>query len=389
MSATSPRPPSPGHSTLSGSFFAALLRPLSKALRSARLQVQRADRRYRKFFSNTHLAALVYFHVAEVKSTRALVRDLARIRPLRRLAGWLPTHLSCVADANNHRNPDAFEGVLAALVTWGKGRVGHRLPPRLRAVLAVDSTFFRALRSMLWARYRRGEKGVRAHLAFNVDQRLPETLILRPGASDERAAARRMIRRGYTYLMDRGYPSCRLLHAIKKAGAFFLCRLPVDAPLERVGLRKGKKKLPSSIREDSLVLYAPGRPDSVAGRLVVVRRRAEEDVFLFTNRMDLEAHEISTLYRERWGIELFFRCAKANGADRHWIGRTRNAVLLQLLSRLIAYVLQLLVLHPLTRAIDLPRALLEVVRHFLFLPARAALRELRAVPLPAPRLNPT
>jgi hypothetical protein len=389
LSATSPRPPSPGHSTLSGSFFASLLRPLSKAFRSARTQVERADRRYRKFFTRTHLAALVYFHVAEGKSTRSLVRELGRIRPLRRLAHWTPTHLSCVADANNRRDPAAFEGVLAALVVWAKGRVGHRLPPRLRSVLAVDSSFFRALPTMLWARYRHREKGVRAHLAFDPDQRLPVTLILRPGASDERAAAHKMIRRGYTYLMDRGYPGCGLLGAIAKRGAFFLCRLPLDAPLQRLGARKGKRKLDGSIREDSFILYAPGRPDSVAGRLVAVRRRGEEDVFLFTNRMDLEAHEISTLYRQRWGIELFFRWAKSNGADRHWIGRTRNAVVLQLLSRLIAYLLLLLVLHPLTRAVDLPRALLEVVRHFLFLPAQAALRELRAVPLPAPRLNPT
>ncbi len=358
------------------------------AFRSARTAVEKADRRYRKFFTRTHLAALVYFHVAELKSTRALVRELGMTRPLRRLAHWSPTHVSCVADANNRRDPGALEALLATLAAWARGRVGHRLPLRLRSVLAVDSSFFRALRTMPWARYRKGERGVRAHLAFDPDQRLPQTLILQAGASDERAAARSMIRRGYTDRMDRGYPGCRLLHAIKKRDAFFLCRLPIDAPLQRLGARQAKKIDPS-IREDSFVLYAPGRPDSVAGRLVAVRRRREEDVFLFTNRMDLEAHEISTLYRQRWAIELFFRWAKSNGADRHWIGRTRNAVVLQLLSRLIAYLLLLLVLHPLTRAVDLPRALLEVVRHFLFLPAQAALRELRAVPLPAPGVNPT
>jgi len=219
------------------------------------------------------------------------------------------------------------------------------------------------------------------HLAFDPDQRLPDTLILRPGASDERAAARRMIRAGFTYLLDRGYPSCWLLQAIAKAKAFFVCRLPIDAPLLGVGVHSPPK---GPIREDSLVLYAPGRSDAVAGRLIAIRRRGEEDVLLFTNRFDLDAHEIANLYRQRWSIELFFRWAKSNGADKHWIGRSRNAVLLQLLSRLIAYILLLLVLHPLTRAIDLPRALLEIVRTQLFAPARTALRELRAVPLPCP-----
>lgn len=382
MSATSPRPPSPGHSTLSASFFTHLLRPLARALRAARASVEEADRRYRKFFTRTHLAALVYFHLAEVRSSRSLVRFLESLRSLGRLAHWIPTHLSCVADAHNGRKPAAFQAVLAALCRVAQGRVGHRLPPHLRGVRAVDSSFFRALRSMLWARYRKGERGVRMHLAFDPDQRLPDTLILRPGASDERAAARRMIRARFTYLLDRGYPSCWLLQAIAKAKAFFLCRLPIDAPLERVGVHTARPRGP--IREDSLVLYTPGRPDAVAGRILVIRRPGQEDVLLFTNRFDLDAHEVANLYRQRWSIELFFRWAKSNGADKHWIGRSRNAVHLQLLSKLIAYLLLLLVLHPLTRAVDLPRALLEIVRTQLFAPARMALRELRAVPLPWP-----
>jgi DDE family transposase len=326
LRATSPRPPSPGHSTLSGSYFASLLLPLSRAFRSARTTIEKADRRHRKHSTRTHLAALVYFHVVELKSTRSLVRELGKTRPLRRLAHWSPTHVSCVADANNRRDPGAF-------AAWPKRRVGHRLPSRLRSVLAVDSSCFRAIRTMLSARYRKGERGVCAHLAFDADQRLPRTPILHAGASDERAAARRMIRGGVTYLMDRGYPGCRLLHAIKRHDAFFLCRLPLDAPLQRLRGRPAKK-LDPSIREDSFVLYAPDRRDSAAGRLLAVRRRGEEDVFLLTNRMDLEAHGISTLYRQRSAIELFFRSAKSNEGDRHWIGRTRNAVVLQFLSRL-------------------------------------------------------
>jgi hypothetical protein len=349
--------------------------------------VEKADRRYRKFFTDTHLAVLLYFHRAEVKSSRSLVRQIEVLRPVEKLARWLPTHLSSVADAHNRRDPGAFEAVLLQLLSIARGRVLHRLPPKLRGLLAVDSSFFRALRSMLWAKYRRGERGVRAHVGFDPDQRMPEKLILRPGASDERAAAKRMIEPGITYLMDRGYPSCELLGTISRKKAFFLVRLPLDAPLYRIGEHSRDFRKP--ILEDSLALYAPTREDSVAGRLIRVPRKGEEDVLLFTNRFDLKAEEIAMLYRQRWGIELFFRWLKSNGADKHWIGRSRNAVLLQLLSRLIAYVLLLLVLHPLTRAIDLPRALLEIVRSYLLVPARQALRELRAVPLPDPELNPT
>ena len=126
MKATSPRPPSPGHSTLSASFFTHLLRPLARALRTARASVEEADRRYRKFFTRTHLASLVYFHLDEIRSSRSLVRFLEGLRSLGRLTHWIPTHLSCVADAHNHRDPAAFEAVLAALCRVAQGQVGHQ-----------------------------------------------------------------------------------------------------------------------------------------------------------------------------------------------------------------------------------------------------------------------
>jgi len=123
LRSTSPRPPSPGHSTLSASFFTHLLRPLAKAVRTAQASLEKADRRYRKFFTRTHLAALVYFHLAEVRSSRSLVPLLETLRSLGRLTHWIPTHLSCVADAHNHRDPAAFHAVLAALCRVAQAEV--------------------------------------------------------------------------------------------------------------------------------------------------------------------------------------------------------------------------------------------------------------------------
>ena len=64
----------------------------------------------------------------------------------------------------------------------------------------------------------------------------------------------------------------------------------------------------------------------------------KEYVFL-TNRFDLSALTIADLYRQRWQIELFFKWVKQNLKIKTFYGTSRNAVLIQIWTALIAYLL--------------------------------------------------
>jgi len=65
---------------------------------------------------------------------------------------------------------------------------------------------------------------------------------------------------------------------------------------------------------------------------------SQEYVFL-TNRPDLPALEVAELYRRRWQIELFFKWIKQNLKIKVYYGNSKNAVLIQIWTALIAYVL--------------------------------------------------
>jgi putative transposase len=65
-------------------------------------------------------------------------------------------------------------------------------------------------------------------------------------------------------------------------------------------------------------------------------------VFL-TNRLDLTAMEIAALYRRRWQIELFFKWIKQNLKIKAFYGTSKNAVLIQIWTALIAYLLLILI----------------------------------------------
>lgn len=64
----------------------------------------------------------------------------------------------------------------------------------------------------------------------------------------------------------------------------------------------------------------------------------KEYVFL-TNRLDLPAWRVAELYRRRWKVEFFFKWIKQNLKIKAFYGTSRNAVLIQIWTALIAYLL--------------------------------------------------
>ena len=63
---------------------------------------------------------------------------------------------------------------------------------------------------------------------------------------------------------------------------------------------------------------------------------------IVTNDFELTADEISTIYRNRWQIELFFKWMKQNLTVKHFYGLSRQAVTNQILIALITYCLLML-----------------------------------------------
>ena len=60
---------------------------------------------------------------------------------------------------------------------------------------------------------------------------------------------------------------------------------------------------------------------------------------ILSNDLDATAKEIADLYKRRWQIELFFRVMKQTLKITHFIGRSENAVRIQIAVALIAFLL--------------------------------------------------
>ena len=77
-------------------------------------------------------------------------------------------------------------------------------------------------------------------------------------------------------------------------------------------------------------------------RRIEVSRPDDAALVLISNDLDAPASEIARLYKARWQIELFFKWIKQNLKIKRFLGESENAVRIQLLSALIAYLLVIL-----------------------------------------------
>ena len=74
-------------------------------------------------------------------------------------------------------------------------------------------------------------------------------------------------------------------------------------------------------------------------RRVKVRREKGGAILLITNDLERTAVEIAALYKSRWQMELLFRWIKQHLEIRKFIGRSENAIRLQMMAAMIAYLL--------------------------------------------------
>ena len=103
---------------------------------------------------------------------------------------------------------------------------------------------------------------------------------------------------------------------------------------------------------------------------------------IFTNDLAASAQEIADLYKRRWAIELFFRWVKQTLKISHFLGTSENAVRIQIIVALIAFLL-LRLAHDANKVVTSPLAFARLIRANL-MHHRAIADLLKPPPQPQP-----
>jgi IS4 transposase len=302
-----------------------------------------ADARVRRLTTKSQLVALLYGQLSGAASLREIELALtSHAAGLYHLGAGVVSR-STLADANRLRPHEVFSGLFAQMLRQS-GRGLRR--SGAEAVRLIDSTSLQ-LSGMAsdWARFSTAACGAKAHLIYDPDAATPLYLDVTPARTNDILAARAMpIEPGATYVFDLGYYDFAWWAKLAAAGCRIVTRLKLNTPLTRIEERALAEG------EDTLLYDRVGllpQRQAAARRNPFQHRVREIGVCLdggstlriLSNDLDAPAAEIAALYKRRWAIELFFRWVKQTLRIKHFIGRSENAVRIQIAVALIAYLL--------------------------------------------------
>jgi len=286
-----------------------------------------------------HLVGLVAAQMAGVRSLRDLVALLGHHRAALAHLEVGTVRRTTLADANATRPTHPFEAVaahlsamIAALVP-GLGREALRL---------IDATRIHAGKLVQhWA----VDGAIKLHVVFDpLSQRTTCFAVTSSRINDITPAKAFPIEPGATYVFDLGYYAYAFWARLHDAGCRFVTRLKVNTPVTVLRTRRVPQQAAHILADQ--VVQLPQRlaasrhnPYQSPVRLITVQISTGRVLTLVTNDMRARAIEIADLYKARWEIELFFKWVKQNLRIQHFLGSSKNAVTLQVLAALIAFLL--------------------------------------------------
>lgn len=328
---------------------------------------QRDGDRYAKSFRCYDLLTMqVFAHLNGSRSLREVEAGFNAHRSHHYHLGTRSVRRSTLADACAQRDPQVFASLAKVLMSGVHRRVRREVNDCLRL---LDSTSFtlKGLGFDDWTSETRTRhtQGLKLHVLFDPASSLPlEGQITAANVNDVTQAFGIELEPGVTYVFDKGYCAYNWWAQIAARGAKFVTRLKTNARTEVVEQRPATSE---DVLADEIIRLSNRNPGahrrnrySAPLRRVTVARPGKAPLVLVTNDCERPASEIAAAYKARWQIELFFKWIKQNLRIKRFLGRSENAVRIQILCALIAYLLVALLQHTRARGKSLLRLLNEL-----------------------------
>lgn len=327
------------------SSFGKWVAPINIMKLQQRIDETDQDKYVKKLTTKAYLLLFLHAQLQQREGLRAIADDVLskKFQQELGLSSISPAQLS---RKNNRVEPALLEEVFVDLVQQIQRVSGKACSLRKHIKIIDSTTIGLCLQKYKWATFRETKAGIKIHLRLvfaSQEDVYPEKISLTCAKSNDRTQMESLIDEiGAMYVFDRGYVDYEKFDEYTDQGIFFASRLKDNA--ETRHLYTFKVPPESSVLSDSMILLGTPqkRVDNVL-RLIETHDSKGNRIRIITNRFDLEAEELSDIYRWRWQIELFFKWMKQHAKIKTFYGTSENAVWNQVFLALIAYCLLLLV----------------------------------------------
>ena len=338
-----PRTLNPWERRPSSVSFFELIKPALEAMKDMPELQAKGNRKLKMTFED-QLRALVFFHLEEHTSAQHLLQTLKEDDFAREhVAPEDGIGKSSFSEANNTRGLEQFMHVFQSL----QAQASHILPKaheELGDLIGIDGSLIDATFSMIWADYRKGSKKAKVHFGFDLNRSIPRKIYLTNGKGAERPFVSKILSKGQTGVLDRGYQCHARFDQWQEDDKFFICR--IKASTQKTILSQNPVSKDSIVFYDAIVLLGtPGVNQSKTPLRLVGYEIDKVEYWIATNRFDLSAEQIAQAYKLRWDIENFFAWWKRHLKVYHLIARSPYGLMVQILSGLITYLLLAIYCH--------------------------------------------
>jgi putative transposase len=348
--------------------FGSLLKLLREELIQKSAEIYESDAYYKRFTTKDHLICMMYAQLKEIKSLRDLEISLSNRRDLN--CAVKKVSRSTLSDANRERSAKCFIWIAEKLMNVLPRKKKKELGKMIR-ILDSSPIQLKGKGYDEWTKETKTLRcqGMKLHVEYDPTLSIPiRTVTTAANYDDCRAGQNWLIESDKVYVFDKGYYDFNWWWSINQKGAFFVTRLKGNAAI------KTKAAYPineEAILSDEEIVFKNKCPrggkknlyQADLRRVVVEREGKEKPLILITNMMDVSAKAVADLYKSRWEIELFFKWIKQNLKIKKFLGRSENAVNIQLAVAMITYLLTFLFHQQFKRELSLRQTLVWITHN--------------------------
>jgi len=295
-------------------------------------------RKSRKFGLWSQFVYLMFIQITERKSLRAGIRNMNVSKKQVYHLGAKTAPKSTFSDANNNRPASFFEALFNKLFEKASAIAPKHSFSFENRLYSLDATIVNLNKSNFpWAFFRKNKSGIKLHTLLDHNGYMPSVVEITDAKTHDVQKARTLhLEKGAIVVFDRAYVDYDWFVQLQENEVTFVTRLKTNAQYTVINRYSVDKE--QGVTSDQAIRF-DSKPELALRRIGYKDPETGKHYKFLTNNFSLEAKTIADIYRERWEIEVFFRWIKQNLKIKTFVGRSENAVLMQIYVALILYLL--------------------------------------------------
>lgn len=308
-----------------------------------------ADRYTKHYTAWNQLMVNLYAQITGKKSLRDIETGLKMHQSMWYHWGLVNAVRSTISYANSKRPWELYQKAFYQLLEKCRDVTPKRRFRFKNPLKALDSTTIEMCLSVFpWAKFRKTKGALKLHTLLDIRGTVPEFVVIKEAQEHDIKAIRNVflpLSSDSIVTFDKGYIDYNWLYGLTCRKIYFVSRAKNNMDYEVIGQHEGfSGKGVVKDEEIALTGFYSLRKYPEKMRLVTYYDQEENRLYRFlTNNFNLAASTIARIYEARWDIETFFKWIKQNLKIKTFMGTSVNAVLTQIWTAMICYLLMMYV----------------------------------------------